>query len=401
MSVTNQRLLELAREQYDFMVRIRRDLHRHPEASTKEFRTQQIVIDELRAIGVTEIKKYFNTGVAAVIRGTKPGKTLGIRADMDALLMDEASGLPFASENPGVAHACGHDGHTAMLLGAARVLWQIKDELRGSVKLIFQPAEENGPQGGGAQYMIKEGVLTDEPAVDFMTGLHTNNRYPVGTLASRSGPTHAGSDPIYLNIYGKGGHASTPHLNKDPIVAAAYIITALQTVVSRNVNPFDNAVVGVSMIQGGTRHNIVPEQVHIRGTIRTFKEDVRKLVGQRITAIVNDVADAMDVRAELDIRWNYGSLVNDAAMYPHVRAWLSDLVGIDHYVDQEFPNTGGEDFSYFAAAVPSVYFWLGSQADDGVVISPHNPAFTFNEKALPYGAAAFSKIALQYLNEES
>ena len=393
-----KKIQSLAQEQFDFLVETRRDIHRHPEPSTKEFRTQKLVIDELKRIGYTEIKTYFNTGVAAVVRGGKPGKTIGIRADMDALLMDEASGLEFSSETPGVAHACGHDGHTAMLLGTARVLWQVKDELCGNVKLIFQPAEENGPQGGGAQYMIREGVLTDDPAVDFMTGLHTNNRYPVGKLICRSGPTHAGSDPIYLDLYGVGGHASTPHLVKDPIVAAAYIITALQTVVSRNINPFDNAVVGISMVQAGTRHNIVPEHVHIRGTLRSFKEDVRHLAGERIATIVNDVAYAMGVRAELEIRWNYSPLMNDAKMYPMVKGWLTDLVGEEHYIEQEFPNTGGEDFSYFAQAVPSVYFWLGTQSDDGVTIGAHNPAFTFNEKAMPLGVAAFVRIVFGYLN---
>lgn len=212
----NARILELAQEQYDFLVETRRDIHRHPEPSTQEFRTRELVIRELRRIGITEIRTYFNTGVAAVIRGGRPGRTIGIRADMDALLMDEATGLPFASETPGVAHACGHDGHTAILLGTARVLWQLREKLQGNVKLIFQPAEENGPQGGGAQYMIREGVLRDDPAVDFMTGLHTNNRYPVGRLISRSGPTHAGSDPIYLDLYGTGGHASTPPPGQGP-----------------------------------------------------------------------------------------------------------------------------------------------------------------------------------------
>lgn len=398
MGMNREEIMALAQEQYQFLVDTRRDIHRHPEPSTKEFRTQELVIGELKRIGITEIKTYFHTGVAAVIRGGKPGKTIGIRADMDALLMDEASGLPFASETPGVAHACGHDGHTAILLGTARVLWQLRDQLQGNVKLIFQPAEENGPQGGGAQYMIQEGVLTDEPAVDFMTGLHTNNRYPVGKLICRNGATHAGSDPIYLDLYGVGGHASTPHMVKDPVVAAAYIITALQTVVSRSINPFDNAVVGISMIQGGTRHNIVPEHVHMRGTLRTFKEDVRKLAGERITTIVNDVAHAMGVKAQLDIRWNYGPLMNDPDMYPLVKGWLSDQAGADNYVEQEFPNTGGEDFSYFAKAVPSVYFWLGTQADDGVTVSAHSPAFTFNEKAMPLGVAAFVRIVLGYLN---
>jgi amidohydrolase len=396
----NTEIKALAQQQQEYMVRIRRDIHQNPEPSTKEFRTQQLVIDELKKIGITEIKKYFDTGVAATIRGGKPGRTIGIRADMDALLMDEKSGLPFASKTPGVAHTCGHDGHTAILLGTAHVLNKIKNTLCGNVKLIFQPAEENGPQGGGAQYMIKEGVLTDEPAVDFMIGLHLNNNYSVGQVISRNGVTHAGSDPFYLDIYGVGGHASKPHLIKDPIVAAAYIITALQTVISRNISPFDNAVVGVSMIEGGTRHNIVPEKVHIRGTIRSFNDDTRRIIGDRITAIVNNVAIAMDVRADLDIRWNYGPLKNDPQMFEQVKTWVEDIVGKENFVTQEFPNTGGEDFSYFASTVPSVYFWLGSQEQDGVVKLAHSPNFNFNENCMQHGVIAFTRIVLGFLNNK-
>ena len=394
----NLAIMEAAKSLQEFMVETRRDIHRHPEPSTKEFRTQQLVIDELKRIGIDEIKNYFNTGLAAVIRWARPGRTIGIRADMDALMMDENTGLPFSSSNPGVAHMCGHDGHTAMLLATAKALYDNRDRLCGNVKLIFQPAEENGPQGGGAQFMIKEGVLSDDPRVDFMTGLHVNNRYPVGKVICRPGPTHAGSDPFYLDLYGVGGHASTPNLVKDPIVAAAHIITALQTVVSRNVSPFENAVVGVSMIQGGTRHNIVPDKVHIRGTIRTFNDSTRKLIGERITSIVENVARAMDIKAELDIKWNYGPLMNDAAMYRQVRTWLVDMFGEGNYIEQEFPNTGGEDFSYFASAVPSVYFWLGSQGDDGVTKVAHSSDFDFNEEAMKFGVMSFTRIVIGYLN---
>lgn len=394
----NLAIVKAAESLLEFMVETRRDIHRHPEPSTKEFRTQQLIIDELKRIGITEIEKYFNTGLAAVVRGGKQGKTIGIRADMDALMMEENTGLPFTSEVPGVAHMCGHDGHTAILLATAKVLFDIRDELCGNVKLIFQPAEENGPQGGGAQFMIKEGVLTNDPQVDFMIGLHLNNRYPVGKIICKAGPTHAGSDPFYLDLYGVGGHASTPNLVKDPIVAAAYIITALQTVISRNISPFENAVVGVSMIQGGTRHNIVPEKVHMRGTIRSFNDSTRKLIGERITSIVENVANAMDIRAELDIRWNYGPLMNDEKMYADVRSWIEDLLGKDGFIEQNFPNTGGEDFSYFASAVPSVYFWVGSQGEDGIARVAHSPEFDFDEGAMKYGVMAFTKVVIGYLN---
>lgn len=396
--MVNQKITRFAEELMPWLIQIRRTIHQNPELSSKEFETQALIIRELKAMGFTEIKEYFTTGVAAVIRGRRPGKTIAIRADMDALSVTEETQLPFSSVKPGVMHACGHDGHTAILLGTARVLSQLKGEFDGNVKLIFQPAEENGPQGGGALPMIKEGILTDEPAVDAMIGLHILPDFPVGVVAGKAGAAHAGSAPIYLDVVGVGGHASQPHLLKDPVVASAYMIAALQTVVSRNVNAFDNAVVGISMIQGGTRHNIVPDRVHMRGTIRTFNPEVRDIVGERITKIVENIAGAMDVRAELDIRWNYGPLVNSQEMFEQSRASIKDILGDGNFIDVKEPMSFGEDFSYFAERVPAMYMWLGGRIEDGRERILHSNIYNFNEQALTVGVKAMSKVAVDYLN---
>lgn len=396
----NEEIIRLTETLTPWMIELRRTIHQNPELCNQEFATQALVIRELGAMGITEIKKYFNTGLAAVIRGSAPGKTIAIRADMDALSITEETQLPFSSANSGIMHACGHDGHTAILLGTARVLSQLKGNFKGNVKLIFQPAEENGPQGGGALPMIKEGVLTDEPAVDSIIGLHILPDFPVGTIAGKAGSAHAGSAPIYLDIIGTGGHASQPHLLKDPIVASAYIIAALQTVVSRNVNAFENAVVGISMIQGGTRHNIVPDRVHLRGTIRTFNPEVKDMVGNRITKIVENIAEAMDVRAELSIRWNYGPLVNSQEMFELSRSSVKDILGKKNFIDVKEPMSFGEDFSYFAEKVPAMYMWLGGKIEDGKERILHSSVYNFSEQAMWVGVKAMSKIAIDFLNSD-
>lgn len=395
----NEQIKQVTHELEEWLVELRRTIHRHPEVSNHEIQTQQLIRRELEAMGITEIKTYFNTGLAAVIRGGHPGPTLGMRADMDALKVTEETGLPYASEVPGVMHACGHDGHVTILLGVAKVLHTFRSELHGNVKLIFQPAEENGPQGGGAKYMIQEGVLTDEPAVDAITGLHILPNFPVGCMAGKANAAHAGSDPIYMDIVGRGGHASQPQQLHDPIVAAATIITSLQTIVSRNLSPFENAVLGISMIEAGTRHNIVPDRVHMRGTLRTFDPEVRSRIGKRIEEIVTCTAQAMDCKAELDIRWNYGPLVNDPSMYELAKTAISDILGPEGFLEVKEPMTFGEDFSYFAQEVPAIYLWLGGRIEDGKERVLHRSDYTFDERALSYGVCAMSKLAMEYLNQ--
>lgn len=395
----NEKIKALSRELEPWVIEIRRKIHQCPELCNQEFKTQRLIRKELEEMGIHEIRTYFKTGTSAVIRGRYPGRTIAMRADMDALKIQEETGLPFASKHPGVMHACGHDGHVAILLGVAKVLTHFKGEMHGNVKLIFQPAEENGPQGGGAKYMIQEGVLTDEPAVDAVTALHILPDFPVGCLAGKAGAAHAGSDPIYLDVIGQGGHASQPQRLHDPIVASAYLITALQTIVSRNVSPFENAVLGISMIQAGTRHNIVPDQVHMRGTLRTFDPAVRKRVGERIREIVEHTVTAMECRAELDIRWNYGPLVNDEGMYQLAKNVIQDILGEKGFLEVKEPMTFGEDFSYFAQEVPAIYLWLGARIEDGKDRILHKSDYDINEDALAYGVCAMSKLAVSYLEE--
>lgn len=395
------KIQQAVEENLQWIVDIRRDLHQHPEPSTKEFRTSDKIVSILKDLGVEGIKKYFNTGVAGVIRGSKNGPTLGLRFDMDAILVEEQTNLLFASQNPGVMHACGHDGHVAIGLGTAKVLMKLRQELEGNVKLIFQPAEENGPQGGGAQFMIKEGVLEDAPKVDAMAGIHMWPYLEYGKMATRVGPMHAGSDPFYLDVFGKGTHASTPHLGFDPIVTSAQIINTLQTIISRNINAFDNAVVTIGMINGGTRHNIIPEKVHIRGTVRTFNEEVRKTIYERIKSIVEKTSEAMGCTVKLNYRFNYGPIMNNAAMVNMAEKAIKEVLGEDRFVLAEYPALAGEDFSYFAKMVPAVYMWLGCKNREGQTYPLHSPYFNFDDEVLSLGTMALTKLALNFCKQRN
>lgn len=383
----------------DRMVEIRRDLHRHPELSKKEFRTQQQIIDELQSIGITDIKKYYNTGIAAVIWGGFPGKTIGLRADMDALMIEETTGLPFASENPGVSHSCGHDGHVAMLLGAARVLYSFRDLLHGNIKLIFQPAEEDGLNGGGSKWMVEEGVLTHEPAVDFVIGQHIAPHLEAGVISSKAGPFFTTSDLFTIEVIGKGGHSSAPQNSRDPVVAAAQIVLALQTIVSRSVDPLDTAVLSIGIIEGGTRHNVIPDTVRLIGSGRCYTEENSALIKKRIREIVGGITSAMEMTANVTFKKSYGPVINDEELFEKCRGWSSAVLEPGKFIVAKTPNTGGEDFSNFSAHIPGVYFLVGARCVDGEQSGLHTGGFTFNEDALPWGAANLCAVAVNYLNE--
>ena len=383
------------------MVEIRRDIHRHPELSQKEFRTQQKIIEELRSIGITEMKKYYNTGLAAVIRGAAPGKTIGMRADMDALPIEETTGLPFASQNPGVSHSCGHDGHVAMLLGAARVLYALRDRLRGNVKLIFQPAEEDGLNGGGSQWMVREGVMTNEPAVDFIIGQHVAPHLEAGVSSSKAGPFFTTSDLFTIEVIGREGHSSAPQNSRDPVVAAAQIVLALQTIVSRSIDPQDTAVLSIGIIEGGARHNIIPARVRLVGGARSYTEEISATVRKRMREIVSGVAAAMDLSAEIAFKKSYGPVVNDEGMFGKCRAWAGAVLEPGKFVEAKTPNAAGEDFSNFTSDTPGVYFLVGARCARGEQFEPHTGRFTFNEDALPWGAVNLCAVAVNYLNENA
>src|SRR5688500_2990489 len=313
----------------DEVVETRRDLHRHPELGYEERRTSALVAERLRALGLDEVRTGVGqTGVVGILRGSAAGantKTVLLRADMDALPIQEATGLPFESTIPGLMHACGHDAHTAILLGAARLLAERRAQLRGSVVFMFQPAEENG--GAGALRMIEDGVL-DDPKVDAAFALHGAGRRPVGQAAISPGPSHGSSDRFIITVRGKGGHASAPHSTIDPVVVAAHIVTALQTVISREVPPSEQAVLTVGSITAGTIFNVIPETATLRGTFRAHSEHVRTLLRTRIEEVAKGVASALRATAELEeFGIGYPPVVSDAAMAELAAAAAREVLG--------------------------------------------------------------------------
>ncbi|MFN8539089.1 MAG: amidohydrolase [Thermomicrobiales bacterium] len=337
-------------------------------------------------------------GVVGLLHGSQPGKTVLLRADMDALPITELNDVPYKSQNPGVMHACGHDSHTAMLLGVAKLLSERRGEFKGTVKFIFQPSEEAAP--GGAKPMIDEGVL-ENPRVDAAFGVHIGQDLPVGTIGVCTGPTNAASDGFIATIKGVGGHAARPHSCVDPVVVAAACITALQTLVSREVNPLRQAVITVGSLHAGTVANIIPEEATMRGTVRSFDPAVREHLAERIPALITGIANAMRAEAEVQYRLGYPALVNDAAMTDLVRGVAREIVGPRRVVERE-PGMGGEDMSYFLQRVPGCFFRIGSRNPElGMTFGHHHPRFNIDdEQALPIGVAAVAAVALRYLNGE-
>jgi amidohydrolase len=391
--IDNDAIQKRVQDALPWIIDIRRTIHRHPEKGGAETLTSALVVKKLKELGVEYKTGYYNTGVAAIIKGKHPGKTVGLRFDMDALEMDELTSHDFKSTVPGMMHACGHDGHTAMGLGVAKVLAGMRDELHGTVKLVFQPAEEDAPNGGGAQYMIRDGVMKD-PDVELMLGMHLWPDIDLGKVGTKPGAMMAGSDPFIITIQGKGGHASMPHTAIDPILIGSHIVTALQSVVSRNIDPFEAAVVTVGVFQGGSRYNVIPETAVIRGTVRTFDEAVRLKVRDRVIAIAKKTADALGGEAVVDYRLTYPPLVNDTEVYVKARECIKEALGSDTYVEVARPAPGGEDFAFFAKEVPSTYLFLGYRKPGETTPQPHNPYYDFDESALGIGVRVFVRCAL-------
>ena len=397
-----QQLNDLLQENKDWIVEQRRYLHQFPEASQNEYETSKRIISILEDFNVDEIKTgFYQTGVTGLIRGNQPGPTIGLRFDIDALEMEEKTGLPFASKNQGLMHACGHDGHTAMGLGAALVLMKLKDQFPGNIKLIFQPAEEDGQNGGGAQYLIKEGVLKD-PEVSAILGMHIWPNLAAGKIATRSGVIMGASDPFQIDISGQGGHASQPHFTVDPIVVGSQIINNLQTIVSRNIDPFDQAVISVGIFDGGTRYNTIPDQVTLKGTVRTFNQEVRDKVEARMTEIIEKTAEGLGGRAELNYTRGYPPVVNDQELVRLAETTLAGSESLTEVVLAERPAPTGEDFAYFARAVPGLFLWLGANESGESLESPglHSPYFNFPEEILLNGIQAVSSIAINWLKNQ-
>jgi amidohydrolase len=359
-------------------ITIRRDLHQHAELSTEERRTQRVITEHLRAAGIEDIHAIADTGVSAIVRGARPGPTILWRADTDGLPLQEQTGLPFASTN-GAMHACGHDGHVAIALSLARILHNARDRLAGAVRFAFQPAEE---RVGGAHRMIQEGVM-EEPHVDRAFGLHLWASSPTGTVLISPGAIFAAATHIRIIIRGRGGHAAAPHQTVDPIVVAAHVIIALQTVVSRSVDPADTAVVTIGKIQGGVRGNIIPNEVLLTGTVRTFEPQVLDRILGRIDEIVAGVTAAWHARYQFD-HSTLPAVVNDADAAALVQGVGTDLVGRENVLPAR--ATGADDMSYFLERAPGAYILLGAAPTYVERVAPHHhPGFDFDERALGLG----------------
>jgi len=375
------------------LVAWRRDFHMHPELSYKEERSAAIIAEQLRRLGFEVRTKVARTGVVGLLRGSQSGPVVAFRFDMDALPVTEETGAPYASTVEGQMHACGHDGHMAMGMGLAELLAAARDEIKGAVKLLFQPAEEGG---NGAEAMMKEGAL-ENPRPDMFVASHVWIERPVGSADVSNGPVLAAADKWDCTVRGRGGHGAMPHHTADPIVATAQVISALQTVVSRNVPPLETAVVSVGSIRGGDAFNVIPEEVRMTGTIRTYDRTTRDLVVQRVREVIHGVAAACGVTAELRVRSLTPAVINDGSVADVVRKAAQETLGEEHVTSKE-RTTGSEDAALFMQEVPGCYFFLGaSNPERGMVFPHHSSRFDFDEEALIYGVAILARVAAHYL----
>ena len=379
------------------LVDLRRDLHAHPELGFQETRTSGIVSERLKHAGLEVRTGVARTGVVGVLKGEKTGRTVMVRADIDALPILEAENRPYRSQNPGVMHACGHDGHTAVAVVLAEVLAGFRRELPGSVVFVFQPAEEIT---SGALPMIEAGVM-DDPKVDAVVGLHLWNDLPAGIVALRAGPIFAAMDRIAITIEGKGGHGGIPHQTADPIVAAGHVVTALQTIVSRETAPLDAAVVTIGAIAGGTAFNIIPDRVEMQGTVRTFTKEVRERTMRRIEEIAAGTAAALRCRGTVNSQFGCPPVRNDPAVTDLVRRVAIEAVGAGRVVEME-PTTGADDMAYFLERAPGCYFLVGSaNRERGLDGRHHTAQFDFDESALPVAVRVLGGAALRLLGGEA
>ena len=388
----------------------RRDIHEHPELGNNEYRTAKLIADHLRSLGIEVKEKVGKTGVVGILKGAKPGPCIGLRADMDGLPVVERVDLPFASKvkstyngkEVGVMHACGHDTHVAILMSVAEILSGMKNELKGTVKFIFQPAEEGPPEGeeGGAPLMIKDGAL-DNPKVDVMFGLHIGSQTDVGKITYRSGGIMAASDWLTIKVKGKQTHGSQPWGGIDPVAVSAQIINGLQTIVSRQVDLTKNpAVVTVSTINGGVRSNIIPEEVIMTGTIRTLDTGTQRIIHDKIKLTASKIAEASGATAETNIESKTLVTYNDPSLTKQMLPSFVKAAGEENVYEIP-PVTGAEDFSYFAEKVPSLFFFIGGKqigVDPKKVFPHHTPDFWIDESGMKTGIKAFCNLVFDYMN---
>ena len=374
---------------------IRRDIHAHPELAYEENRTSDIVAAKLQEWGLEVTRGLGKTGLVGTLRKGNSVKSIGLRADMDALPMDETNDFAHRSQNQGRMHACGHDGHTAMLLGAAKLLAEKKD-FEGAVHFIFQPAEEGG---GGGKAMIDDGLFEKFPC-DAVFAIHNKPGLPLGTIATRPGPLLAAADRWDLRITGKGGHAAHPHLSNDPLVVAANLVLSLQTIVARNLDPFSNAVVTVGFVKGGSAYNVIPTEAHIGGTTRTTKPAERELIQRRIKEICDGAAQMFGVNIEVEHRPGYPPTINNAERAAFAIDVAAGICGASGVRDNIQASMGAEDFSYMLERVPGAMVWLGNGGEDGNGVGLHNSRYDFNDMAIPFGVSFFVRTVERFLGDQ-
>lgn len=368
----------------------RRDFHRHPEVAFQEKRTSRVIREYLESFDMP-VEEFAETGLRGVLEGNPGGKTVALRADMDALPLKEEGDKEYMSLNPEAAHCCGHDGHMAILMGTAKLLSQRKNEFKGRVVFLFQPSEERIP--GGARLMIEEGALD---GVDAIFGLHLWVPLPPGVVGVVKGPMMAQPDDFTIIVKGRGGHGSMPHQAVDPILVASQIVVNAQSIVSRNIDPLKPAVVSFGTIEGGTIYNIIPGEVKLTGTVRSFKPEIKDIAKKRLREIAKHTAKAMGASAEFSYVEGYPPLVNDEAMADFVADVATKTLGKDSVADID-PVMGGEDFAYFLQKVPGAFLFLG--AGNGIDFPHHHPAFDIDERALPVGTFLMTCLALEYLRQ--
>ena len=390
----NQKLNDLWEKYYKKVYDIRHQIHMNPELGFEEYETSKLVSSELEKLGIEVTKNVAKTGVVGLIKGGYSGKTVALRADMDALRINEEGDYEFKSKNPGVMHACGHDGHTASLLGVAMMLNEIKDELHGNVKLIFQPAEE---VEGGALPMIKEGVL-ENPKVDAVFGGHLWGSIEEGKVAVKHGAMMASPDIFTIKIHGKGGHAGVPHASVDPVPIMAQVITALQTIVSRKNDPTNPLVISCCNVHSGECHNAIPTEALIQGTVRTLNNDTRDFAEETIEKFVKGIVESQGASYEFEFIRQFPPLVNDKNMADVLEKSAKKIVGDENVFELATPSMGGEDFAFYTEEVPSSFAFVGMTKDVENPILHHNAKFAWEDNNMKNLAQTLAQVAIDFLN---
>ena len=384
----------------DELISIRRKLHQYPELGMEEYETSKYIKEFLKKEKI-DYKEYAKTGVCGIIKGTKDYsnnvKTIALRADMDGLPIEDEKSCDYSSKIKEKMHACGHDAHMTILLGAAKILNKNKHLFSGNIKLIFEPAEETI---GGAKFMIGEGVL-ENPKVDCICGLHVEETLECGTIMLKPGVVNAASNPFAITIKGSGGHGAYPHTTVDPVIIASYVIIAMQTIISREVNTLNPVVITVGSIHGGTAQNIIPEEVKIRGIIRSMNKEDRAFVKERLKNIVRGICKSYRGRADIKIEESYPNLYNDEKLLDIFISSAEKIIGKENILLQKYPKMGVESFAYFASEVPAVFYFLGSGNKEKNIIHPaHSSLFDIDEECLPIGAAMQCQMAFDYLTRK-